>query len=167
MQGKSEDAILQHTVYAPICSKYLVLDAENIPTGEISSVANTKFDFREPRTLASAIDGGYDQFLVRDNYCDPAVTTQLHEVFRITAPSSGGESVSMTVLTDMPGFQFYTPKGFDEGQPFKKFGSFAVEPSEFIDAPNHENFPSITLKPGCLRNQETVYKFSSKRSSSG
>ncbi len=111
---------------------------ENIPTGEIASVANTPFDLRESTTLSSKIaDGsplplGYD-----DNFClnaesGPQVTLQCGER-------------RLDLWTDAPAVQVYT--GYYLPQPF---GGVALEPQSYPDAPNKQaqGFPSIELQAG-------------------
>lgn len=156
--------MLTNFVHAPHASRFLELDDDNIPTGKYTALEKTQLDFRKPCALESVISGGYDQYLVHEEEtigdADNASSSDLRKVFQISTPDDcPGGSVCMHVLTNMPGFQFYTPSGFAEGQPFRKFGSFAVEPSEFIDAPNNANFPPITLDPNKTRDQHIVYKF--------
>ncbi len=52
-----------------------------------------------------------------------------------------------------------------EGEPGKsgihypQYGAFCLEPQGYPDAPNHENFQSIRLKPEETYSQEIVYCF--------
>lgn len=151
-------------MHAPLCSHYLPLDCHNVPTGEVASVSETCFDFREDREIAASTPKcGFDQYFVTDDYkyLDRRVDRQVVQV--ISTPDANGNSIRLRVFTNMPGFQFYTANGFDssaDDEQFKKHGSFAIEPSEFIDAANHEHFPSISLAPGKSRQQRIEYKFS-------
>lgn len=170
--GKEENSVCTNVVHTPRASFSLKLDADNIPTGKFVNVENSGLDFRTPRALGPMTSGGHDNYLVDHHGEDIVEDThemmrthwELRQVFQIsTAEDCPGGEVSMKVLSNMPGFQFYTPEGFGEGQPFKKFGSFAVEPSGLIDAPNHRNFPPIVLAPNETRDQLIIYKFTHAR----
>ena len=60
----------------------------------------------------------------------------------------------LEVHTDRPGVQVYTGAHFDgtvvglSGRPYGPRAGIALETQGFPDAPNHEGFPDITLRPG-------------------
>jgi aldose 1-epimerase len=159
-KGRTVGAVLDWVVHAPDCSKHLVLDAENLPTGEKQSVAGTHLDFRKPRALGDKlpVGVGYDNFLALDNQSNMDRAQMVHLV-SVTAPSS---CIRMDVSSNQPGFQMYSADGFDgTGHlAFAKKGSLAIEPSGYIDACNHSEFPSIFLKPGQYKEQTTMFRFS-------
>jgi aldose 1-epimerase len=159
-KGRNMGAVLDWVVHAPDCSKHLVLDAENLPTGQIESVEGTHLDFREPRALGErlAVGKGYDNFLALDNKTNMD-NAQMAHLVSVTAPSSG---VRLDVESNQLGFQMYSADGFDGTGHlgFAKKGSLAVEPSGYIDACNHNEFPSISLEPGQHREQTTIFRFS-------
>lgn len=155
-------------MHAPTSDKYLVTDKANIPTGEAASVQETRFDFRTPRKLHDSSSGGGDEpFAGYDNYWvsnyDAALNGPMVPLLTLTAAASpGARTVRMAVDSNQCGFQLYTSNGFDGtgAYAFAKFGSVAIEPSGFIDAPNHDAFPSIELKPSETRVQVIRYTFS-------
>ena len=149
-------------MHAPECSKFLILDNDNVPTGEVALVSGTRFDFREPRKLEE--EGtpfeGYDNFFIATE--ERSLDAPMRSLATITGPTSIKEkTIKMEVLSNQPGFQMYTANGFnstcDNG--FAQFGSIAVEPSGFIDAANHKHFPSIVLEPRQTRRQLISYRF--------
>ena len=109
----------------------------NIPTGEICSVAGTRFDLREGQLLT----GEYD-----DNYV-LASPGALHEAAQL---SCGGRV--LTVNTDAPGLQVYT----GDYLPRPRAG-VALEAQSFPDSPHHANFPSIELRPGVVWRRTIVW----------
>lgn len=48
--------------------RYLPVDAESIPTGEIASVTGTPFDFRQPAALADNTDTAHPQIILGKGY---------------------------------------------------------------------------------------------------
>lgn len=81
---------------------YTPVDADNIPTGEIRAVADSRFDFRRLRPVCREGEPfeGYDHnfVLARQAREAPAFTAQLE------AARSG---IAMDVLSTEPGLQFY------------------------------------------------------------
>jgi aldose 1-epimerase len=131
------DDVSQHELQVDAAA-YTVVDEELIPTGEIASVENTRFDFRSLRPLGSEI---YDVNLVIDGW-----NGKLRRVGELHDSSSGRR---ITVESTQPGFQLYTGKR----------GAIAMELQHFADAPHHANFPSTVLRPGETFTATTVYRF--------
>lgn len=122
------------------------VDGDSLPTGELSPVGGTRFDFREPK----AVGAGYDHNYVLDGSPADGVAAELY------APASGRV---LTVRTTEPGMQLYTADHF-EGRPFGPCAGIALETQHFPDSPNRPEFPSTVLRPGEEFNSTTVYGFS-------
>ena len=141
--------------------RYTPLDAANIPTGEIASVAATRFDFRSPRPLAAEPadrHAGYDLNLVLAD----APSAEPRVAARISAPHSG---LSMEVWTTEPGLQLYDsgflidPAPGLDGAAYPRFGGLCLEPQRFPDSPNHPGFTDAVLRSGRVYRQLTEYRF--------
>ncbi len=160
------ESIYKHRV--KFCaSNFLETDANLIPTGRAINVEGTPLDFRQFKEIGLEIDNqvepiintaGYDQFFV----CDSYKPSELNLMAEVEEPISGRV---LQVLSTLPGMQFYTsnflntifPTGY--GEINGKHSSFCIEPSYFIDAPNHINFRSIKLNVDEMYNEAIVYKF--------
>jgi aldose 1-epimerase len=68
-------------------------------------------------------------------------------IAKVTENNSGR---TMAVATTEPGVQFYSGNFLShlEDQGFNIYEGFCLEAQFFPDAVNHDNFPSILLKPG-------------------
>ncbi len=147
------------------------IDSVLIPTGEITTVDQTPFDFRKATTIGERIDQndqqlkngkGYDHNWVLDKKSahDIELAAELYE------PISGR---LLQVFTDQPGLQFYSGNFFDgksngkSGKPIKYREAVALETQKFPDSPNQPNFPSTRLDPGQTYTQTCIYKFSVKK----
>ena len=93
----------------------------------------------------------------------------MNHVGTIVGDRSG---IVMDVMTEEPGVQFYSGN-FMKGKNTFKSGAtddyrtaFALETQHFPDAPNHANFPQITLEPGKIYATKSIYKFSSTNGNS-
>lgn len=124
---------------------YTPTNDELMPTGAISFVSGTNYDFRAPKLLeaAFAAGAGFD-----GNYCLEGERHNLHHAATLSAGAR-----AFDLFTTEPGLQLYTAghhgPGFKgkKGEALRRFGSVALEPQNWPDAPNHPTFPSAELKP--------------------
>lgn len=137
-------------------SRYTPVDEALIPTGKISPVAGTAFDFTRARAIGSS---RYDHNFVLDR---ASGSTDMIEAAGLLDPASGR---ILEVLTTEPGVQLYT--GNSLSGRYGPGDGLALETQHFPDAPNHPNFPSTVLSPGETFTSTTVFRFSveSRRSS--
>jgi aldose 1-epimerase len=127
---------------------YTPVDADLIPTGEIRSVANSAFDFRQARPIGARLPGpsAFDH-----NLClsAPFGADGLRPCLTAIDPASGRR---MQLSTNQPGVQLYTGAHFDgpgkDGAHYPRFAGFAAETQHYPDSPNNPQFPSARLKPG-------------------
>ena len=139
-------------------NKYLPVDNDLIPTGEVAAVERTTFDFLTARELGT---NGIDH-----NFCLSHDKLPLRPVAELRSTKSG---ITMSVETTEPGLQIYDgayiPKtglqGID-GRLYGPFGGIAMETQGWPDAPNHVDFPSTTLQPGDTYFHQMRYRFRQK-----
>ncbi|MDA8586867.1 galactose mutarotase [Rhodobacteraceae bacterium] len=115
--------------------RYLPVNADTIPIGEIVDVSGTHFDLRNLDAPSFEID---------HNYC----LGQDGAMAEIATLAS--DKVTLVIESDAPGLQIFTGKSF----------GIAIEPQHWPDAPHHPNFPSIQLDPGQTYSQTSRYRFS-------
>lgn len=159
LTGNFSEAILGHRLKLHAAS-YTPVDGELIPTGEIESVEETPFDFRDFRIIGDRIseaEGGYDHNFVLDDMSDELkIAAELHD------PASGRK---LSVYTTEPGIQFYSGNFLDgsltnpEGIPFEQNAGLCLEPQHFPNSPNEPEFPSTILRPEDTYQSRTVYAF--------
>lgn len=134
------------------------LDADLIPTGEIAPVAGTPYDFRTERPLRNPAGQSYDT-----NYVLDRTGGGLVHGARVRSAASG---LTMDVYTDQLGLQLYDAGSLDcpvpglRGAHYGRHAGLCLEAQLFPDAPNHPNFPSITLRPGTTYRNVTEFRFS-------
>lgn len=144
---------------------YLPTDIGLIPTGEVTSVAGTPMDFREPTEIGKRVEerfqalefgSGYDHAWVLDG-------VGMKLAAKVTDPKTGR---TLELHTDQPAVQFYggnfldgsaTGKG---GVAYRKRSGFCLETELFPDGPNKGHFPSCILRPGETYRHTMVHKFS-------
>ncbi|MGA0565301.1 aldose epimerase family protein [Ancylobacter sp. VNQ12] len=137
--------------------RYTPVGGELVPTGQVSPVAGTPFDFVRPRRLADQATL-YDVNFVLDGtpHAPPRIAA------RARSPRTG---MSLTVFTTEPGLQLYdgqylqpTEHGLG-GQRHGPHAGICFEAQNFPDAVNHTAFPSPWLRPGRTYRQVTRYHF--------
>ena len=140
---------------------YTPVDEELIITGEVLNVADTPFDFREPRAIGERIrqvpnagagrmpDGafaGYDH-----NWCLQGESGELRPVLSICDRVLGR---GFEMSTTEPGVHFYTGGYLDEtvvgkgGVPYRQFAGCTFETQKFPNGPNLSHVPQSRLNPG-------------------
>ena len=134
-------------------------DAQNIPTGELRSVAGTPMDFRKPKAIGQDIGEDYEPLKLQGGYdhnyevfCDPCAILEDPESGRI-----------MTVSTDCPGIQFYAGNYLDDqgkdGVYYGKRSGVALETQFYPNSVNHPEWPQPFVKAGEPYHSETKYSF--------
>ncbi|RZC60774.1 hypothetical protein C5167_022542 [Papaver somniferum] len=138
--GHNSGNILQNKIQI-FGSQITPVDEELLPTGEITSVKNTPYDFLKPQLIGSRIDqlsSGYDI-----NY---VLNGPINSIIRKAA-------------------KFYTGNKLDNvkgknGVVYKAHAGFCLETQGIPDAVNHPNFPSQIVNPGETYRHFMLYKFS-------
>lgn len=149
--GYDGDDVKDH--YGIIAADYITeTDKELIPTGNLTPVDGTMYDFRTARK----IEGNYD-----DNFV-------LGDAGKMKFAAKIWDSVSgrgTEVYTDQPGIQLYTGNFMDGGNPFKggvpsrAHHALCLETQLWPDSPNHANFTNCVLKAGDTFKSRTEYRF--------
>lgn len=134
-------------------ARYLPVDDDLIPTGEVAPVDGTAYDFRTARNLRDvALD---------HNFCLSDRRVPLRPVAWLQA-----SGLSMRVETTEPGLQVYTATHLPEpgvlgleGRHYGRHAGIALEGQVWPDAPNRPQFPSARLDVDQVYHHQTRYVF--------
>ncbi|MCV2865052.1 aldose epimerase family protein [Defluviimonas sp. WL0075] len=135
---------------------YLPVDAELIPSGQVASVAGTRFDFRTPQRLGDACARGP----IDHNLCLAPARGPLREVGELR-----GGDLSMRIRTTEPGLQVFdgaplaVPVPGLDGRAMGAFPGIALEPQVWPDAIHHPDWPQPVLRPEEIYEQHTQFVF--------
>lgn len=146
---------------------YLPVDSEGIPCANLTAVAGSGMDFRQPKPIQQDLlrDGdqqrvyGYDHAYLLHSACHELAAPAAH------LWSADGQ-VELTVFTTAPALQLYSGN-YLKGTPARNGGTYdsyagvALE-SEFLpDSPNHPEWPQpdCWVQPGQGYRSATHYQF--------
>jgi aldose 1-epimerase len=165
LQGEGNGTIDNQTLQV-FADRFLPQDADNLVTGEISSVGGTPFDFRDPKTLAAPMAAAHPQVTMRGGLDIGMIINgkpgTLRPAARLTDPGTG---IVMDVLTTQPMLQLYSDnignrtspgKG---GKPYGNHFSMSLETEGYLDAVNHPAWQSTEVRPGKPMHEVTVFRF--------
>ncbi|PAN49413.1 hypothetical protein PAHAL_9G447700 [Panicum hallii] len=164
LRGHGNGTVLGHAVQI-FASAVTPVGGGLIPTGAVTPVAGTPFDFRAPAAPGARIaevEGGYDINFVLDGAADGQ---GVRKVVVVSEPDSGRV---MELWGDQPGLQFYTGnflkgdvgKG---GAVYAKHGGMCLETQDYPDAVHEPGFPREVYRPGQVYKHYMLYKFSLKK----
>lgn len=168
LTGEGSRTVLDHMVTIN-ADRFTPSDSELIPTGELRDVAGTPMDFRQTEKIGAGIDSGYEPLVTAGGYDHNYVlngwdsSAPYREVAEMSSEATG---IRMTVLTDLPGMQFYTSNFLDDEngkdeKAYPKRSAACFETQFWPDAVNKENFPGGVLNAGEVFTSRTTYKFES------
>lgn len=165
LAGAGNGTILDHSLSIN-ADKFIPVNEELIPTGELKDVKGTPFDFTTATKIGNRINDddvqikngkGYDHTWVLNRKADGLTLAAT-----LSEPASGRV---MEVWTTEPGVQFYSGNflnGTYVGKGGKKYeyrSALCLETQHFPDSPNQPSFPTTVLKPGEVYKTQTVYRF--------
>ena len=134
------------------------------PYGEILSVENTPFDFRNGKVLKDGLDADFEQVKMFNGFDHNFVLDGTG--YRKYAVAKGDISgITMECYTDLPGVQLYTGNGIEkdrvckDGAVYDTHYGFCLETQKFPNAANIPYFPSVFVKKGEKYDTVSAYKF--------
>jgi len=139
-------------------------DSDTVPTGEIRPVDGTPFDFREYKSMKEGFDMSYDQIAMfggfDHNFCING--RGYRTAVEAKDPESGRK---LTVMTDLPGMQFYTTNGNrtrvgKNGKECGEHSFFCFETQNYPNSPNVGHFPNPFIPGGQVYKTRTAFIFS-------
>jgi aldose 1-epimerase len=168
LSGSFANTVLNHQLMIE-ADGYTPVGRGLIPTGQVASVADTPLDFRTFTAIGARINNPNEQLLFGKGYDHNWVLRnrggKIAKAAELYDPASGRV---MTIFTDQPGLQFYSGNFLDgsvigkNSIAYQHRTGLCLETQAFPDTPNKPQFPSVTLMPGQVYRQTTIYQFSTR-----
>ncbi len=125
---------------------------EDMPNGEILSVAGTPMDFRVPKAIGTDIGADCEQLTLGGGYNHSYAIggRGIRLAARAGCPETG---IVMEMRTNQPAVQLYTANAEfaglgKSGRRYLRHGAFCLETQGFANAMAYPHFPSVILKKG-------------------
>lgn len=165
LKGEGQGQITDH-IFQIDADYFLPADEGFIPTGEISPVKGTLFDFRKPTALRHGIRSANEQIMMGRGYDHCFVLADCRRdtptfAAKVVDPISGR---SLTVFTTEPGLQLHSGNVLsgrfagDAGRTYRQSDGFCLEAQMFPNAPHNPEFPSWEINPSTGYQTQTIYK---------
>ncbi|WP_075180743.1 galactose-1-epimerase [Pantoea sp. 1.19] len=146
--------------------RYLPVDADGLPQEGLRSVANSGFDFRQLKAIATDFLRDAEQQRVKGYdhaFLLNAAGSLAQPVARLAAADG---RLTLAVYTDAPALQLYTGNWLHgtpnrTGGEYADYAGIALESGWLADSPNHPEWPQpdCWLQPGETRHATTRYHF--------
>lgn len=166
LSGNGKRDILNH-VLTMKSDRYLELNDELIPTGNVIPVHNTPFDFQKGREIVTGVTSSHSQNVLAGNgYDHPFLLHSNHNKEIILEDPESGRN--LVIETDEPCVVLYTGNQLRDdftirGKLSQKYMGLCLETQKHPDAVNHPHFPSIRLENGEIYRSHTSYTFNVKK----
>ena len=168
MSGNPAHLVLKHLLTLN-CDRYVECNDQLIPTGQIKPLAGSPLDYAVPTYVGQNFSVPHPE-IIKDKgiaiayVLKPSTIDQsfLNFAAKIQDPVSGR---SLSIFTNQPSLQVYNAwlmDGSDIGKnniPYEASAGIAIESQGFPDAPNHPNFPQVTIDKGEPYHHIVEYKF--------
>lgn len=147
--------------------KFVEVDNELIPTGNLVKVKNTPMDFTISKKIGDEINADFEQLKLTGGYDHSFVINKTQNgIEKIAVLSDESSGRTMEVYTDAIGVQFYAGNFIEnnkiigkENCMYKNRSGICLETGFLPDSMNQENFVSPILKANETYNTTTIYKF--------
>ena len=136
-----------------------------IPTGKLTPVGETSYDFSTMRNLGEVLKKTADDPVmaaakgVDFNFC-AGRDRETKVIATLYSPKTGRV---MDVITDQPGVQCYTGNNVNVdakgGVHYGQYSGICLETQHYPDAIHQPEFPSIVLRPQDTYDTFTIYRF--------
>ena len=166
LNGASSGTAMNHMLYIN-SDKFVEVNDELIPTGNLINVENTPMDFRSMKRIGNEIDSNFEQLKYTGGYDHSFVISKTTSgIEKIAILKNDDSSRIMEVYTDSVGVQFYAGNFIEnnkivgkENCMYKSRSGICLETGFLPDSMNNKAFPSPVLKANEIYDTTTIYKF--------
>lgn len=166
LNGHNSGTAMKHSLHIN-SSKYVPVDKDLIPIGNLENVKNTPMDFTDFNVIGDRINDNFEQLKFTNGY-DHAylIDKKSHALDKIATLIGDISNIKMEVYSDCLGVSFYagnyidaSPQTGKENTHYSNRSGICLETGFLPDAINQPNFEAPILNPGMEYHSKTIYKF--------
>lgn len=162
LTGDMTQAVGEHRLFVA-SDQFAVVDSDTTVTGELRSVAETPFDFREPESVNQVFETNYEQNTLVNGLDHPFMLNQTGFERPQAIITSPKQDLSVEMYTDRPAVVIFTAQfgqgGPDvRGQKLVNHGGITLETQIAPGAVEFEGFGDIILYPETTYQSRTIFK---------
>lgn len=166
LSGNTSDTAMNQKLWIN-ADKFVEVDDELIPTGNLVNVKNTPMDFTNAKIIGNEIDANFEQLHFTGGYDHAYVINKSQAgIEKIAILSDEKSGRTMEVYSDSVGVQFYAGNFIENNKVigknnilYKNRSGICLETGFLPDSMNRPEFPSPILKANTIYNTTTIYKF--------
>lgn len=168
LSGDFSKNILMHELQIS-ASHFLPIDDKSLPTGELSEVKDSPFDFLEAKEIGTSLTSDVVQIKFAKGIDHSFAFDVQENCLSLYDPLSGR---LLVLSTTEPGVQIYTSNYLDgsikgkKGIAYNRNAAICLETQHFPDSINQKAFPSVVLRPKELFYSKTIFKFFTRQTES-
>ncbi|MCQ2488547.1 MAG: galactose mutarotase [Clostridia bacterium] len=156
LNGETANETVENHVLKANISKFVPLNDDLTPTGDLLDVKGTVFDLNDGRCIKDAIESKDSQCIIAKNGFDHAfIFENTEEVVHEAELICKEKNRIITMKTDYPCFVCYSGNQMKE----RPHMGICLEAQHLPDAINHDGFGSVVLEAGKMYNNFVSYKF--------
>jgi aldose 1-epimerase len=147
LSGNIDATISNHTMQIH-ANQLMEVNDTLIPTGKLVNVANTPYDFIQPKLLQQQ----YNNIDLYDN----TWVLQGAKLQKAASVNYEPNGITLNCYTTKPSIHFYD--GHFLSNPLQSKQGLCLEAQFLPDSPNQPNFPNTILQPNTIWQHQTIYE---------
>ena len=129
-------------------NKYLQVNKNLIPTGNIKSVKNSVYDFLKFQNIKKKLSFFKNKKIdIKHKGFDTTYIVKKSSKNFVGSLKNYKSKIQVDFFSNLPGVQFYTSQNLNYKKKLFPYQGICLETQYFPDAPNKKNFPSTLIKP--------------------
>ena len=129
-------------------NKYLQVNKNLIPTGNIKSVKNSVYDFLKFQNIKKKLSFFKNKKIdIKHKGFDTTYIVKKSSKNFVGSLKNYKSKIQVDFFSNLPAVQFYTSQNLNYKKKLFPYQGICLETQYFPDAPNKKNFPSTLIKP--------------------
>lgn len=163
LNGHGAGSVGKHLLWVD-ADRFVAINAQCIPTGQLESVADMPMDFRTPKEIGRDMDADHAAVQMTQGYDQCWCLNNQQRFAKVAALQADVSGITMEVYTDLPGLQIFSCNDLVEepgkqGIVYQPRYGICMEPQYYPDSIHNPHFPQCVYKAGQPYRKAVLYRF--------